>query len=61
LAWLAVYPGDLEVNLYLVKVLIGEDRIDQASKVLEKVLNYDPLYVDALKIGVDIFSGLMLI
>ena len=57
LAWLAAYPGDLEVNLYLVKVLLGETRIDQASKVLEKVLNHDPLYVDALKIGVEIFSG----
>jgi len=57
LAWMTAYPGDLEINLYYVKSLIYEDRVEQAMQVLEKILKSDPLFVDALKLGIDLFSG----
>lgn len=56
LAWLASFPGDLEINLFFVKALIKEERGAQASQVLEKILKTDPLYMDALKLGVDLFA-----
>lgn len=57
LAWLAAYPGDLEVNLYYAVALLNEGRSSQAAQVLEIILKNDPLYVDALKVGVDLFSS----
>jgi len=57
LAWLASFPGDLEVNLYYVKVLINEGRGPQAGQILEKILKSDPLFTDALIQGVDLFAS----
>ena len=57
LAWLAAYPGDLEVNLYYAVALLNEGRSSQAAQILEIILKNDPLYVDALKVGVDLFSS----
>ena len=56
LAWLSSFAGDLEVNLFYVKALINEDRAQQASQVLEKILKCDPLYVDALKVGAELLA-----
>lgn len=56
LVWLSAFPGDLEVNLYYVTALVNEGRSQQASQVLEKVLKNDPLYVDALNAGVELFK-----
>lgn len=49
LTWLAAYPGDLEVNLWYVKSLLKEERFDQAVPVLDKIIEYDPEYLDALQ------------
>lgn len=57
LSWLSAFPGDLEVNLYYAIALVNEGRGQQAAQVLEKILKNDPLYVDALKIGVNLFSS----
>ncbi len=56
LAWLTSYPGDLEINLFYVKTLIAENRLQQAAQVLEKIIKNDPLFVDALKVGVKLFA-----
>lgn len=58
LVWLSAFPGDLEVNLYYVIALLNEGRTQQAGQVLDKILNSDPLYVDALKVGVELYSSL---
>ncbi|MDP3721823.1 MAG: tetratricopeptide repeat protein, partial [Anaerolineaceae bacterium] len=57
LVWLSAFPGDLEVNLYYAIALINEGRAPQAAQVLERILSNDPLYVEALKIGVELFSS----
>ncbi|MHB8089403.1 MAG: tetratricopeptide repeat protein, partial [Anaerolineaceae bacterium] len=56
LVWLSAFPGDLEVNLYYVIAQLNEGRSQQAAQVLERILKNDPLYVEALKIGVELFS-----
>lgn len=56
LVWLSAFPGDLEVNLYYVIAQLNEGRAQQAAQVLERILKNDPLYVEALKIGVELFS-----
>jgi tetratricopeptide (TPR) repeat protein len=40
--WLAVYPADLLVNSYLAQVFLGENKVDQAVKILEKINTLDP-------------------
>lgn len=55
LVWLSAFPGDLEVNLYYALSLLNEGRPQQAAQVLDRILKSDPLYVDALKIGVELF------
>lgn len=57
LTWLSAFPGDLEINLYYAKALIKEDRKEQAGQVLEKILKFDPLYVDGLKQAVELFKN----
>ncbi|KAF0112445.1 MAG: hypothetical protein FD147_41 [Chloroflexi bacterium] len=56
LAWLSSFSGDLEVNLVYVKALVQENRSSQASQILEKILRTDPLYFEALSVGVDLFT-----
>jgi len=55
-AWLASYPGDLEINLLFVKALVKEGRNQVALPVLEKILRTDPEYLDALRIGESLFA-----
>lgn len=47
LAWLSSFPGDLEVEHYYAKALVNEGRTLQAQQVLEKILQVDPLYLEA--------------
>jgi tetratricopeptide (TPR) repeat protein len=47
LAWLAVYPGDLQMQTLYARALMDEDRTDQAIEWLEKVCQKDPEYLDA--------------
>lgn len=55
-AWLASYPGDLEINLLFVKALVKEGRELVAAPVLDKILRTDPEYLDALRVGESLYS-----
>ena len=54
LAWLASFQGDLGVELYYVKTLVKEDRGQQAAQILEKILRHDPMFIDALALGLEL-------
>jgi hypothetical protein len=58
MAWLASYPGDLEVNLLLAQALIKEGRDGMASPILEKILRNDTEYIDALRVAEEHFQKL---
>ncbi len=47
LAWLAIYPGDLEVTLIHAEMLAGDDKQAQAVQLLEKLIETDPEYLEA--------------
>ena len=47
LAWLAVYPGDLQMQTMYARALMEEDKYDQAIELLEKVCRKDPEFQDA--------------
>ncbi|GAP06635.1 peptidase family C25 [Anaerolinea thermolimosa] len=47
LAWLAVYPGDLEVMLFLAEMLAGDHRETQALEILDRIIVLDPEFQDA--------------
>ena len=49
LAWLAIYPGDLEIRLVYATSVIAEGRTDQGIEVLDGILKVDPEFVDALE------------
>lgn len=42
LSWLAVYPGDLEINRGLARIFILEGKAGQAIQILEKICQIDP-------------------
>lgn len=46
-AWLAVYPGDLEVMLSLAEMLAGDHREAQALETLDRIINLDPEFKEA--------------
>lgn len=54
-AWLASYPGDLEINLLFAKALIQEGRGQVAVPLLEKILRCDPEYLEALRVAEGLF------
>ncbi len=47
LNWLAVFPGDLQVQLFLSRAHAAEGKISQAQQVLEKVCRCDPEFQEA--------------
>jgi hypothetical protein len=49
LAWLAVYPGDLGVNLIQARLLLGEGKTSQAIPMLDKLVRLDPEFADAYR------------
>lgn len=55
-AWLASYPGDLEINLLFAKALIQEGRGQMALPILEKILRTDPEYIDALRVAETLYA-----
>jgi len=57
-AWLASYPGDLEINLMLVQGLVQEGRETMAAPILEKIIRNDGEYLDALRVAEDLFPRL---
>ncbi|MFH2040516.1 MAG: hypothetical protein ABIJ65_13880, partial [Chloroflexota bacterium] len=47
LAWLAAFPGDLEINLIYARALILEEKFSHAIPVLQKILRTDPECLEA--------------
>ncbi len=47
LHWLAIYPGDLEVQYLQAIGVWNEGKPDQASVVLERICRLDPEYLQA--------------
>jgi hypothetical protein len=47
LVWLATYPGDLLVNLYLAKAFAGDGKPGQALPLLQKICLIDPEFFEA--------------
>ena len=47
LNWLAVFPGDLAVQVALGKAHLAEGRVAQAVSVLERVCRFDPEFLEA--------------
>lgn len=58
MAWLAAYPGDLEVNLLFVKAMVKEGKGAAALPVLEKIIRNDPEYLDALQVAENLYNNL---
>lgn len=56
LAWLASFPGDLEVNLAYARALMKEGRYAHASPVIQKILHADPEFVEAAILGEEVFT-----
>ena len=47
LNWLAVFPGDLTIQLYLGKAHLAEGKVAQALPLVERICRYDPEYLEA--------------
>lgn len=50
LAWLAAFPGDLQVNLLYARLLAAEKRFPQALAVLENTCGADPEFLEAARL-----------
>ncbi len=50
LAWLAVYPGDLRVNLVLAQSLLGEEKFSQVAPIIESLCQKDPEFILAQRV-----------
>lgn len=48
--WLAVYPGDLEMQLWLAKGLLAENKPEEAKKISTTLINIDPQFVEAYRL-----------
>jgi hypothetical protein len=54
LGWLAVYPGDLPVQLFHAQGVAKDLHSDQAVTLVEKICQADPEYVEAQELRFDI-------
>ncbi|MCD4672618.1 MAG: tetratricopeptide repeat protein [Anaerolineaceae bacterium] len=54
--WLSIYPGDLEINLWLAKALIGEGRLEQALEIIEKLCAIDPEYTAVWRLAAELYA-----
>ena len=57
-AWLAIFPGDLEVQLWQARFLLDEGKIGQTIPLLEALLKRDPEFLAAAGRLADALSGL---
>jgi len=53
LAWLATFPGDLQVDLFLARALLEEGRIGHASTILDNIITKDPEFLDVYLLMTD--------
>jgi len=49
LAWLAIYPGDLQVNYLQAKLLMAEGKVNQAISILDRLVRLDPEYPEVYR------------
>lgn len=47
ISWLAVFPGDLQVNLGLAKALLEDGKTSQAAALAQKLTQLDPMFLGA--------------
>ena len=47
LSWLAVFPGDLQVNLGLAKALLEDGKASEAAALSQKLTQFDPVFLGA--------------
>ena len=47
MAWLSIYPGDLEIRMVYATGMIAEGRSEQGIEVLESITRTDPEFADA--------------
>jgi len=47
LSWLAVFPGDLQVNLGLAKALLEDGKANEAAALAHKLTQFDPVFLGA--------------
>ncbi|MFO8037453.1 MAG: hypothetical protein R6U57_12585 [Anaerolineales bacterium] len=52
LSWLAVYPGDLTVQLLHAQALWEEERFEQAFNIADDLCHFDPEYAEAQELRV---------
>lgn len=50
LAWLAIYPGDLQVHLAQAKFLLGEGKTGQVLPMLDRLSRLDPEWPDVYRL-----------
>ena len=55
-SWLAVYPGDLQVNITMARSLILEGKVAQAIQILEKIVALDPEDIQAWKLLANVYK-----
>lgn len=53
LAWLAIYPGDLDVHLLQAKLTAAEGKTAQAIPMLDRILRFNPEHADAYRVLAD--------
>lgn len=57
LAWLAIYPGDLDVNLMQAKMVLGEGKENQVISMLDRILRFDPEHADTHRLMAAVTDG----
>ena len=58
LAWLAAFPGDLEINVWYARILLNEGHARNAVPVIEKIIRTDPENLFAAQVADEIFSSI---
>ncbi len=58
--WLAVFPGDLAVRLQLANAMSMEGRTGDSEEEIKKILDIDPMYLEAYKL-LDTFPTLTIL
>jgi hypothetical protein len=54
LQWLAVFPGDLPVQLIHAQAMAKENNLPQASELVQKICQVDPEYIEAQSFQIEL-------
>src|SRR5271157_5844990 len=55
--WLKTYPGDLIVKLALAHILVYEGNNLDAMTLLDKLIEYDPQFLEAYQLQAELYEG----